>query len=151
MSIRLVDVHGNPAESAVKLKLQNMLQRIRASGKLMQDSMSWTVKNHFTTIYPGSQHYSPSKVKAAGFSDGSTPTATVDIDVPGVTRAYHDMHIRPRFKSHLTIPIHRSSYGKSAGEFRDLIYIKKKNGTELLAQKTGGGLVFLYVLKDYVF
>lgn len=95
--------------------------------------MKWTVKNHFTAIYPGSQHYSPDKVHDGQVQNGESPEASIDIDVPGVTRAYHDMHIRPRFKKHLTIPIHRASYGKSASSFSDLIYIKKKNGTELLA------------------
>lgn len=121
--ISLTDQHGNPVSSAVSLKLQNLLQRIRSSGKLMQDSMLWTVKNHFREIYPDSKHYSPDKVTPLDFSNGETTEASIDIDVPGVTRAYHDMDIRPRFRKYLTIPIHRQSYGKSARSFDDLIFI----------------------------
>lgn len=32
-----------------------------------------------------------------------------------------------------------------------MIFIQKKNGNKLLAEKTAGGLVFLYALKNQVF
>lgn len=38
--------------------------------------------------YPGSNHYSPDKV--------STKQSVVVVDVPGVSRAYHDLTIRPK-------------------------------------------------------
>ena len=83
--------------------------------------------------------------------NGLVSEGSVDIDVPGVTRAYRDLTIRPKFRKYLAIPIHRSSYGKSPKDFGDLIFIKKKNGGRLLAQKTPGGLTFLFALRESVF
>ena len=104
----------------MKSRLSKLLEAVKSSSRPMQDALLWTTRNHFTSIYPGSQHYSPDKVQPGDARDGASPHAQVDIDVPGVTRAYHDMHIRPRFRRHLTIPIHRQSYGKRAAEFPDL-------------------------------
>lgn len=83
--------------------------------------------------------------------NGVNPSASIDIDVPGVTRAYHDMLIRPKFRKYLAIPIHRSSYSKSPKDFGDLIFIKKKNGSRLLAEKAPDGLTFLFALRESVF
>ena len=55
------------------------------------------------------------------------------IDVPGISRAYKDLHITPKFKSRLTIPMHQSAYGKKASSFTNLFFIKKKNKKEFLA------------------
>lgn len=60
------------------------------------------------------------------------PSGSVDIDVPGVTRAYHDMDIRPKFRRALTIPIHRSSYGKRASSFDNTFVLKKKDGKRFI-------------------
>ena len=109
------------------------------------------MRNHFKSIYPGSRHYDPDKVQPLGARDGSVPEGSVDIDVPGATRAYRDLTIRPRLRKYLAIPIHRSSYSKSPKDFGDLIFIKKKDGGKLLAQKAPGGLTFLFALRESVF
>ena len=151
MRIKIVDSNGNSLKSTVESRLSSLLQRVRNSGKLIQDGLLWTTRNHFSTIYPGSTHYSPDKVQPASINNGSNPTATIDVDVPGITRAYHDLIIKPRFRRHLSIPIHSQSYGKSPRQFDNLIFIQKKNGNKLLAQKFGTGLMFLYALKERVF
>ena len=151
MRIKIVDSNGNSLKSAVESRLSSLLQRVRNSGKLIQDGLLWTTRNHFSTIYPGSTHYSPDKVQPASISNGTTPTATIDVDVPGVTRAYHDLIIKPRFRRALTIPMHRSAYGRKASSFTDTFVLKKKNGSRFIVQNSGSQLVFLYVLKDRVF
>lgn len=58
--------------------------------------------------------------------DGMVSSGEINIDVPGVTRAYHDVLIRPRVRKALTIPIHRASYGKKAADFNNLFPVKRK-------------------------
>lgn len=65
-------------------------------------------------------------------SNSQETYGSVEIDVPGVTRAYHDMDIRPRFRRALTIPIHRLSYGKRASSFDDTFMLKKKDGKRFI-------------------
>ena len=151
MKIVLTDSNGNSPKSAVEQKLSTVLQRLRNTGKLIQNGLLWTTRNHFTTIYPGSTHYNPDKVQPAALQNGQNPSATVDVDVPGVTRAYHDLDIRPRFRRALTIPMHREAYGRRASSFDNTFVLKKKNGSRFIVQKNGSALVFLYVLKDRVF
>lgn len=149
--VKIVDSAGRDLHEAASSRLHEILSRLNNSGKAISDGLLWTVRHHFKTIYPGSQHYNPDKVQPNETSNGENPSASVTVDVPGVTRAYHDMHIRPKFRKYLSIPIHRSSYGKSPRQFNDLVFIQKKNGNKLLAQNLGTGLVFLFALKSYVF
>ena len=54
-----------------------------------------------------------------------------------MTRAYHDLDIRPKFRRALTIPIHRSAYGKKASSFDNTFVLKKKDGKRFIVQKEG--------------
>jgi len=152
MQITIVAQNGQTPQQAVHQALQRVQQKLQNSGRLLQDSVLWTVRNHFQTIYPGSRHYAPDKVQPLGFSNGSTPQGTVDIDVPGVTRAYHDMDIRPRWRKALTIPIVRQAYGKRASDFSDLFVVKnRRTGHSFLAQRQGGITTYLFLLVKRVF
>ena len=105
-----------------------------SAGKTIRAALRTTTQNHFRAIYPGSRHYSPDKVTdGAAAATARSAIGSVAVNVPGVTRAYHDLTIVPRFRKYLTIPIHRSAYGKKAGDFRDLFVVTKKNGNKLLA------------------
>ena len=137
MKIKLVDRNGNSINNAIESKLSSLLQRVSNSGKLIQDGLLWTTRNHFSTIYPGSKHYSPDKVQPASISNGMNPSATVDVDVPGVTRAYHNLVIRPKLRKALTIPMHRDAYGRKASSFSDTFILKKKNGNRFIVQNNG--------------
>lgn len=77
-------------------------------------------------------------------------SAVVVVDVPGITRAYHNLDIKAKRAKHLTIPMHRQAYGLPASAFEDLFYLKTKSGTEMLAKNEGGALVFMYLLKEKV-
>ena len=124
-----------------------MKQKLDNSGKVIQVAISSTIKRHFQEIYPGSKHYSPSKVTV---KEASGSRAVVNIDVPGITRAYHDLDIRAKNAKHLTIPMHREALGVSAKDIPGLFYVKNKKGTEMLAKTEGGALVVMYILKESV-
>ena len=151
MGIVIADHAGNKLETAVAKRLHGILSRLEKSSKTMQDSMLWSVRNHFQSIYPGSSHYSPDKVTPKDNKDGKNPSATVSIDVPGVTRAYHDITIVPRTKRALTIPMHRAAYGKAARSFDNLFVLTKKDGKAFLVQNKHGSLVFMYFLAKRAF
>lgn len=68
------------------------------------------------------------------------------MDVPGITRAYQDLTIRPRFRKWLTIPMHGEAFGKKASDFDKLFVAKKRDGREFLAQNQHGHLVYLFRL-----
>lgn len=133
------------------LTLQQILQKIAAEikrsiddrGSLVADVLKRDVSEHFQSRYPGSKHYNPNKVKV-------DDKDSIDIDVPGITRAYNDLDIRAKNSKYLTIPLHRSAYGIPAKSFSDLFTIKSKNGNLLLARNNGGNLELMYALKDHV-
>ena len=102
------------------------------------------------TIYPGSKHYDPNKVEPGQASNGSVSEGEAQIDIPGITRAYHDLDIRPKFRQSLTIPMHSAAYGKKASEIDGMFVVKKKNGNAFLAKDMGGNLAFMYFLAKHV-
>ena len=153
MEIRITDGDGREPAEAARRRLSEILGRLGRCGKPIRDGLLWSVRNHFKSVYPGSRHYDPDKVQPLGARDGSVPEGSVDIDVPGVTRAYRDLTIRPRLRRALTIPVHRDAYGKKASDFNDLFPVRNKaSGKSYLARPVpGGGLAFMFALVDKVF
>lgn len=145
--MKLVDEQGRSPEQRVKEILKSVQDKLNNSGKTMQVAINQTIRRHFQSIYPGSKHYAPEKVTNAG---ALGTRAIVNVDVPGITRAYKNLDIRPKKAKHLTIPMHREAYGLSPREVDGLFYAKNKRGTEMLAKIEGGALVVMYILKDYV-
>lgn len=142
MTITTTD--GRSPSQGIADLLQPVINKLGREGeKYAAIEIANCIKRHFQSRYPGSKHYSPEKVTASGNK--------VEVDVPGVTRAYHDLNIRPVVAQHLAIPLHRSAYGIKPTEMPDLFYTKNKAGTEMLAKTTGGQLVVMYILKDSVF
>ena len=81
-----------------------------------------------------------------------SPTGGIDIDIPGVRRAYEDITIRPRFRKALAIPMRREAFGRKPADFPDAFLAKnKRTGKEFIAQKQGGHLVYLFVLVKQAF
>lgn len=128
-------------------KIQEILSKVKSNldkaSKVVSLSIAATVRRHFQSIYPGSKHYAPSKVTVK-------PNGAVNIDVPGITRAYHDLNIRAKKGKFLTIPFHRQAFGIPARNIENLFYVKNKKGTEMLAKNEGGRLVVMYILKESV-
>lgn len=142
MTITTTD--GRSPESGLADILKEVTDKLGRDGeRYAAIEIANCIKRHFQTRFPGSKHYSPDKVRAEG--------TEVIVDVPGVTRAYHDMNIKPVHAQHLAIPLHRSAYGIKPTEIPNLFYTKNKAGTEMLAKTEGGALVVMYILKDSVF
>ena len=110
--------------------------------------MSDAIKAHFRFQFPGSSHYDPNKVNPS--NDSHLNEGVVDVDVPGVSRAYHDIDIIPRNRQYLTIPMHREAFGKKAPDFNDLFVVKKKDGKAFLARNDGGNLAMMFFLAKHV-
>jgi hypothetical protein len=64
--------------------------------------------------------------------------AVVEIqDTPGLSRAFHDLHITPKRAKWLTIPIHRESYGKRVADLRGMGHkIFRPGKARILAETT---------------
>lgn len=149
--IRILTFDGKTISQAAAEKLQSVADFLKNnSGKIISKALLWTVRNHVQTIYPGSKHYNPNKV-TEGISDGTS--GSINIDIPGICRAYHDHVLTPKKSKKLTIPLNKESYGKPARSFSGLFYLKTKKNKEFLAKKkdSGNGIVMMYVLKDKVF
>lgn len=110
--------------------------------------MSDAIRAHFRFQFPGSSHYDPSKVNPS--NESRLNEGVVDVDVPGVSRAYHDIDIRPKVRQALTIPMHREAFGRSAADFNDLFVVKKKDGKAFLARNNGGNLSMMFFLAKHV-
>lgn len=148
--IKIVDRNNLPIDQSIQSLLRKVLGKIQNSSKLISDGLKFTTQRHFQRIYPGSNHYNPNKVTNGTNKNGEKVSGEVVIDVPGITRAYKDLHISAKNSKYLTIPLHKAAYGKRATEFKDLFFVKKKNGNKFLAQKNGTGITFMYLLKNSV-
>lgn len=81
-----------------------------------------------------------------------SPTGGIDIDIPGVRRAYGDITIRPKLRKLLAIPMRREAFGMKPTDFTDAFVVKsKKSGNEFIARNQGGQLVYLFSLVKSVF
>lgn len=149
MTLSITDRFGQPIDYAISKMLSRIDSRLQKAGSVISNALTQTTRRHFETIYPGSNHYSPDKVNPG--SSTSTSGETL-IDVPGVTRAYHDIDIVPKFRKYLTIPISAKSYGRKSSEFSDTFVAFKKDGTSgLVGQRAGAGsVVWLYCLVKHV-
>ena len=66
----------------------------------------------------------------------SGQTASIGISIRGISRAYHDLDIRPIKSKALTIPIHSMAYGVSVKEQKARgRKIFRLRGTDILAMK----------------
>lgn len=111
----------------------------------MQDE----TRQHISERYPGSKHWDPSKVNAASSESTSQKSqGSIEVDIPGAGRAWHDVTIRPKNAEHLAIPIHSSARGKSPRDFTGLFKPKGKN---VLMQKQDTGVVAMFALAEQAF
>ena len=78
--------------------------------------------------------------------NGDIAQGSISIDVPGISRAFHSITIRPKSKKRLAIPIYKSAFGKKPSSFKDAFVVKSKNGSLFLARKSRGKLIRLFSL-----
>ena len=146
MTIRIQTADGRSIEQGISAVLSRVVDKLnRQSGKIAAESMTKSVKNWVQQRYPGSKHYDPSKVNQG---DSLGVIGTVNVNIAGAGRAYHDVTIRPTHARHLTIPIHQSAYGKKVSDFNDLFKPKGKN---ILARNVNGNLVAMFALAKSAF
>ena len=146
MTILIQTTDNKPIEQGISAILKRVANQLnRDSGKVASESMTKSVKNWVQQRYPGSKHYDQSKVNQG---DSLGIIGTVNVDIPGISRAYHDVTIRPIRARALTIPIHQSAYGKKAADFNDLFKPKGKN---ILARNVNGNLVAMFALAKSAF
>lgn len=99
----------------------------------------------------GSNHYNTDGIQEARVVGD---TVQIPITIPGITRALHDIVIRPVEAKALAIPVHASAYGLSPREYSNYnsgekLFIPK--GKDYLAKvDENGELVVMYVLKKQV-
>lgn len=90
--------------------------------------------------------------KRAELVEGSGNADNAQVTVIGAMfrRVFGPVTIRPREAKMLTIPIRAESYGKRAGEFKDLFVYRSKQGRAFLARQGAqkGRLEFLFLLKS---
>lgn len=123
-------------QEAVKKTVRKVRQKSRTIGQILKR----VVTDHFRQRFPGSKHYSPRKILAE--------EKGITIDIPGISRAFRSLTIYPRIRKALSIPIHKSAYGKKPGDFKNIFRLP---GTETLFMKKGRGLIAMYTLKARVF
>lgn len=148
MRLSFYTKEGKTPAQGIRDILSRVLATLNRSGETVGMSMVATTQNHFVRRFGASRHYDPRNV-TPGDSTGATGEAVVA--VAGASRAYHDVLIVPRLRRRLTIPLHRSAYGREAREFDDLFYVKTKGGTELLGRKAGNGVTWMYALVKRAF
>lgn len=112
--IEIVNNDGRSIEEGVKDILRRVVSNLdHKSGKIISNALLWTTRNHFQTIYPNSNNFSPEKVQNDSQSENGSQGA-IEIYTKGINRNYHDVTIKPIRAKALTIPIHRSAYGRTA-------------------------------------
>lgn len=140
---------GRSAEAEASERLGEILKGLERSGAGMSRAMAGKVREHFKRRWPGSRHYSPDKVYEAGFRDGRNPTADVGIDAAGISRAYWDLTLTPKFRSFLAVPF-SGVRGKPA-DYREAFVVAKRDGRRFLAKNESGRMRFLFTLLKKVF
>lgn len=141
----------------IKTSMNSLLRAAGTSlAKRIRQHMRLLNRNRHSALSGGksSNHFSPDKVSEPTVSQDAV---TVAVDIPGITRAYHDIDIYPKEANALAIPLHESAYGISPRENNDrgtykLFRIKKNGvpGNVLYRNDEGGGLIPMYALTQHV-
>lgn len=145
--IRIVEKNtGDSLESAVLKILQRIERDLSHSGNTIANTLEYETKSHIANRYPDSNHYNPDKVS---INETTQNSGQINVDIPGISRAYHDIDIKPINRNYLTIPF-LNAYGKKAADFSNTFVVTKKNGKKFIAQNTPTGIAFLFYLSKHV-
>lgn len=146
MTLRIQTQSGQPIEYGLKSIFNRILDNIsRNFSGIASDTMTTSVKNWVQQRYPNSKHWDPNKVTS---DKGVGLEGITNVDIPGASRAYHDINIRPVRAKMLTIPMHSDAFHHSARDFNDLFKPKGKN---ILARNVNGELVAMFALAKSAF
>lgn len=145
--IKIVEKNtGDSLESAVLKILQRVEYDLSHSGNDIANTLEYETKTHIANKYPGSEHFNPDKVVINEITQNS---GQINVDIPGISRAYHDIDIKPINRNYITIPFLNAA-GKKASDFSNTFVVTKKNGKKFIAQKTPVGIAFLFYLSKHV-
>lgn len=138
-----------PSQAIAEAVSETARGTVSGFGPAVSDELSKEAKSHVSKRYPGSRHWSPSKI-SQGVSSSSQDSARGQalVDIAGAVRAYGDMTIRPRKASMLAIPISDEAKGKSPRDFDGLFRPKGRN---VLLMKKGGELAAMFALSEQAF
>lgn len=99
----------------------------------------------------GPPHLDANKVRLTYAASTKDKTAfNININIPGIQRAYRNITIRPKKSKYLAIPM-KPSYGAARTFAQDLFFYKTKAGNKALAYVSSGKLVVTHILKSSVF
>ena len=125
---------------ALEAKMKGVTKKLaKEFPRIASNALQRAIREHIEEKYPGSAHWDPSKVNGNG--DG-----TVDVDIPGAGRAYHDVDIYPIDAQWLTIPLEPAK-GTKVSDWDNTFKPKGKN---IIAQVQNGSLVALFALSKHV-
>ena len=153
-----VKVPNFDLDKRIKTSMDSLLRSAGTSlAKRIRQHMRLLNRTRHSALSGGksSNHFSPTKVSEPTVSKDAV---TVAVDVPGISRAYHDIDIYPKEANALAIPLHASAYGISPRENNDrgtykLFRIKKDGvpGNVLYRNgETEGELIPMYALTKHV-
>jgi len=152
-----VKVPNFDLDRRIKTSMNSLLRAAGTSlAKRIRQHMRLLNRTRHSALSGGksSNHFSPEKVSEPTVSQDAV---TVAVDIPGITRAYHDIDIYPKEANALAIPLHASAYGISPRENNDrgtyrLFRIKKDGvpGNVLYRNDEDGGLIAMYALTKHV-
>lgn len=125
-----------------------------AGGQALQKLLrNWMRELNSSRSKHGSNHFTPTGIHDP-IVDGDN--VAVGIYIPGITRALHDIVIRPVEAQSLAIPMHADAYGTSPREYNlnhpkgspEALFMPK--GKDYLAKNDHGSLVVMYLLRKSV-
>lgn len=142
--MRFVTLDNQPPEVGCARELENIVTKLPGNFKTAgSNAILGLVRKHVNNKYPGSKHWSPSKIVLGQASSGE---AAVDINVAGASRAWHDVEIRPKRAKMLAIPFRRGVVLKDEKN----TFVMQAGGKAFIAKNDMSGLTFLAVLKNHV-
>lgn len=123
-------------------------------GRALQELLAqWMRDLNAARSKHGSDHFTPKDVHEPVVEES---TVSVPIFTPGITRALHDIVIRPVEANALAIPVHADAYGTSPREYNrnhskgtpEALFRPKDK--DYLARNDNGDLVVMYLLRKSV-
>ena len=123
-------------------------------GKALQELLAdWMDNLNSARSKHGSNFYNADDVQSP-VVDGDT--VAVAITTPGISRAFHDIIIRPKEAQTLAIPLHADASGISPREYNNIHpkgtpeALFRPKGKDYLAKNDNGSLVVMYLLRKSV-
>lgn len=142
--MKFIGLNNESAEAACADVLDKALSKLPVIFKTAgSNAILGLVRKHVNNKYPGSKHWSPSKIVLGQASAGE---AAIDINVAGASRAWHDVDIRPKRAKMLAIPFRRGVVLKDEKN----TFVMQTGGKAFIAKNDMSGLTFLAVLKNHV-